>query len=501
MRKNILTICLALCFAMCALLGAASEEYIIAGFDPQDTYRDWETNKFFSRMEDRSRVFLSLRQFTDEKEWKKELKSYETAEELPDALFKAELSPAETIELYESGVIIDLKPYLEENAPSLYKLLNGNPCFMQEITLPGGAIAALPHIDFMPMQNCLWVNTDWLNKLGLDMPDDLQSFEEMLIAFRDKDPNGNASADEIPLTFIGSYDLKYLSHAFGFIADDFNIYSENGKAYFAPQHENFRAFITWLNKLYKEKLIDNEGFTQADMLRRVTDAKTQKKYGVVITPIISQVLPNEWSGSYSVMPPLKYNDKQIYRALASPVTTGTFAITSKCKDPKELLNWVDYLYTLDGAILASEGVKDEDYLVDGDGTWRKTQDAQTAMFLSDSVISTGAVPPGITSTEFQKNYFDKDVKHLTSQMELINQYAVEAFPVIPLDFSKEKEIIPLQQAIGRAVDEQIARWVIGETPIDDESFEEFYSNLQELGLDRFMNFWQESLDEREKLFK
>ncbi len=501
MKKKILTVCLTFCFVICSFYSAASEEYILAGFDPEDTYRDWETNRFFSRMEDRSGVYLSLRQFTDEKEWQQELKNYETEEELPDALFKAELTPAQTIELYENGAIIDLKPYLAENAPALYKLLSENSRFMQEITLPDGAIAALPHIDFLPMQNCLWVNTEWLKKLGLDMPDDLQSFEEMLKAFRDGDPNGNASADEIPLTFIGSYDLKYLSHAFGFIADDFNIYNENGKAVFAPQHENFRSFITWLNKLYKEKLIDNDGFTQSDMLRRVTDAKSLNKYGVVITPIISQVLPNEWSSSYSVMPPLKYNGRQIYRELASPITTGTFAITSKCKDPEGLLQWVDYLYTLDGAILASEGVKDEDFLVDGDGTWRKTQDAQTSMFLSDYVIETGAVPPGITSTEFQKKYYDEDVMHLTSQMELINQYSVEAFPTMPLNFSQEQEIIPLQQSIGRAVDEQIARWVIGETPIDDESFEEFYNTLQESGLECFMNFWQERLDEREKLFK
>ncbi|MDO5022369.1 MAG: extracellular solute-binding protein [Eubacteriales bacterium] len=500
MKKNILSIALTLCLLLSVFTVYTAEEYVFAGFDPQDSYRDWETNKFFSRMEDISGVYLSFRQFTSEEDWQKELQSYLNKENLPDALFKAELTPAQTIALYESGVIIDLKPYLEEHAPNLYSLLKSNPNFLKAVTLPNGAIAALPHIDFLPMQNCLWVNTVWLEKLGLKMPTDLNSFEEMLKAFRDKDPNGNGSSDEIPLTFIGTYDLKFLSHAFGFIADDFNIYQEDGKALFAPKHKNFRDFIEWLHKLYKEKLIDKSGFTQADMLRRVTDAKSAKTYGVVITPIISQVLPNEWSNSYSVVPPLFYDGKQIYRELASPVTTGTFAITSECQNPEEVLKWVDYLYTLEGAVLASEGLIDEDYLIDGDGTWRKTQDAQSSAFLSETVITTGAVPPGITSTEFQKKYYDKDVLHLTEQMENLNHYTVEAFPALPLNFSQEQEIIPLQKAIGRAVDEQIARWIIGELEISDQSFEEFYNNLETLGLDKFMRFWQERLDEREESF-
>ena len=46
------------------------------------------------------------------------------------------------------------------------------------------------------------------------------------------------------------------------------------------------------------------------------------------------------------------------------------------------------------------------------------------------------------------------------------------------------------------LDESIARWVIGETEISDETFAAFEAQLRDAGLDRFMNFWQQVLDGR-----
>ena len=41
---------------------------------------------------------------------------------------------------------------------------------------------------------------------------------------------------------------------------------------------------------------------------------------------------------------------------------------------------------------------------------------------------------------------------------------------------------------------QLARWVLGEEEISDESFSQFEKHLNELGLDQFLSFWQDILD-------
>src|SRR5690606_41934995 len=46
----------------------------------------------------------------------------------------------------------------------------------------------------------MWLNTAWLDRLGLDTPTTPDEFRDVLKAFKEQDPNGNGAADEVPLT-------------------------------------------------------------------------------------------------------------------------------------------------------------------------------------------------------------------------------------------------------------------------------------------------------------
>ena len=58
-----------------------------------------------------------------------------------------------------------------------------------------------------------------------------------------------------------------------------------------------------------------------------------------------------------------------------------------------------------------------------------------------------------------------------------------------------EHIAPLQNRIGMAVDLQASRWVLGEDEPDDSSVKSFREELERLGLDEFMQFWQQILDQ------
>ena len=108
-----------------------------------------------------------------------------------------------------------------------------------------------------------------MDALGLSMPSTAEELTEVLRAFRDRDPNKNGRKDEIPLAFLGSFDLKFLGHAFGLIANDYNVRAVDGKTVFVPLDPRYRAFVEWLRDLYAEGLLDQQGFTTTDMLRTV----------------------------------------------------------------------------------------------------------------------------------------------------------------------------------------------------------------------------------------
>ena len=494
MRKSIISFVLA-CLVLLPLTAPAEQPLVMAGYEDQESYRLWSENLFFKRMEQLTGLVFEYRQAQSADGWEKTKAGFYSGEtDLPQVLFKAELSPAETIDMLDAGILIDLAPLIQKNAPNLHRLLQENPDIKAAVMLPGGRIGALPYINLTPSQNCLWINQSWLDELKLDMPSTAEELAQVLLAFKTGDPNRNAKADEIPLAFLGAYDLKYLGHAFGLAANDFNVYAEGGQAKFMPMDPAFRDFIAWLRDLYGRGLLDRDGFTTADTLRRVTDEKQAVRYGALIAPLPTYILPAAWTDQYAVVPPFVYEGRQVYRSISPRATPGTFALTKDCEDPARMLQWVDYLYTDEGAILATSGQEGVDFLVDGDGTWRKTEAASQQSFLSSVSIMTGTTPPGVSNDAFQRRYNDQIVRRVSEQIDIVSEIARDPFPPFSLTRTQEEQIAPMQKAIGRYVDESIARFVTGEWETSDERFALFETELQNLGLEPFLSFWQAVLD-------
>ena len=485
------------CFAPAsAEESTAAADFVLAGFDGENTYRTWNTNLFFQRMEEKTGVKFSFLQYESAEKWS-QAKAAMTAgdETLPDVLFKASLTSLETETLLNKGVLLDLKPLLEANCPNLVKLLNEHPEYWAQITDDSGRIGALPYISSAPVQNALWINKTWLNELKLSAPTDIASLEAVLTAFKTRDPNKNGKADEIPLAFLGPFDLKFLAHGFGLCANDYNMYAEDGTAKFMPLSENFRPFIEWCRKMYADGLFDKNGFSTSDTIRSVTDSNAAKVYGVIITTAVTNILPSEWATEYEILMPLTYNGQTVYRAFTDKLFRGTFALTTKCQNPEKALQWVDLLYSEEGSKLESVGLENVDYLVDGDGTWRLSETTSgNSYFTSGALITSGVTPPGASADDFQTRYTDSAIADLSRQMIALNKAVSRPFPNYDLTAEEIDIVTPLQNDIGYTVDMQIARWVLGEEEISDESFDAFEQTLKDKGLDRFIAFWQGILD-------
>lgn len=486
-----------LVFTAAAAQETAAAPYTMAGFD-NTQYRKWEENQFFKRMEEKTGVSFTFLQFDKEESWQEYKRSMEKGTELPDVLFKANLSSAECMELTQKGVLVDLMPYLEENCPHLWALMQEDPSIQETITMPDGTVPALPYITTTPTQNYLWINQKFLTALNLSVPTTTEELKNVLLAFRDRDPNRNGKKDEIPLGFLGPFDLKFLAHGFGLICNDYNVFEKDGKACFMPLEEAFPAFISWCRELYQEKLLDKNGFSTTSAMRQVTDSNAAEVYGMIITPVAADVFRTDWSDDYVIMDPLVYEGGQVYRDFAGGVLEGTFAVTTGCKDIEKMLQWVDLLYTEEGALLATIGKENVDYLVDGDGTWRLTEETKNDTYYTiTNLIDGGGMIPGLLADDFQRRFSGNAALQQTlSGQDSFNAKTHLPFPVYHLTQAQLDEISPLQMQIGRYVDMQIARWVLGEEEISEENFENFKNTLDEMGLPAFMAFWQNVLDNR-----
>lgn len=495
--KKIFTLALALFMLVFAVSGLAQQAPVsLMGYEPTDSNRNWADNLFFERMAQKTGLQFAFFQFSDLQAYHARLDAFTKGDkELPEVLFKAALDPVRAGRLLEKGLLVDLAPYLEEHAPNFYQLMQQRPELARAISLKGGAIPALPYVAQQPGQNILWINKAWLAELKLDTPRNFAELESVLQAFKEKDPNRNGRRDETPLSFIGPYDLKYLAHAWGLAANDFNIFVEGGKVQFLPQQPGFSDFVQGLARLYAQGLLDREGFSTVDALRRVSDAKASNRFGAFFAPLPTMVVPIDWTSQYQALLPLEFNGNTVYRAVASPVFYGTFALTTACRDIPKMLAFVDHLYTPQGAILAQVGLDGEDYVTDGDGSWRLIREGGDRSYFSRVIIASDQSAPGLSTEDFQRSYSDPVVRALTEQTAAVAQTSVLPFPHLPINAEQAARLAPLQAALGQYVDESIARFTLGEWQVNQERLDAFRQHLKTLGVEEFIALWQQIYDE------
>ena len=165
----------------------------------------------------------------------------------------------------DNGVFVDLAPYWDTcftNTQAYFDSMGAD--LVSVITNPNGAIYGIPntqnptegHITFC-------YNTQWLEELGEDVPTTLEEFTDLLYKFKEAgDLNHNGLSDEVILTSSGVDCLgSVLGNAFGLEQyegwDAFDA-DENGVVYPEYTTDNMRDYLTYLNQLYADGILDAE---------------------------------------------------------------------------------------------------------------------------------------------------------------------------------------------------------------------------------------------------
>ena len=368
---------------------------------------------------------------------------------------------------------------------------------MKGIVMADGAIAALPAFNTLQNNDLMWINTQWLKTLGLKKPTTADELTEVLRAFKDGDPNRNGKADEIPLTFISMWELRFLGHAFGMIDNDYYIcLQDDGRVTSSLTTDQNRAFLTWLHQLWEEKLLDHDGFSQTDGLRRITDDSKAIPYGMMMGDTPLSVVPSKHTGMYEVLAPLKYNGKQVYRDLTGDVIRGTFAVTKECREPERVIEWVNLLYTEKGSLLAQYGKEGEEYVVDSQGTWSWNIDEATVAdtVITKYTIGTGSAFPGIALEDFQLRYSGDEARRIVENMAAFRQYCRLPYPYVILSDGDAAELARIQADVMGYAELAMACFVTGDLEMNDANWQTFCDTVHEKGLDDAIAIWQKYVD-------
>ena len=294
--------------------------------------------------------------------------------ELPDIMGLPDWGVANIDEYSREQVIIPLNELINKYAPNIKRILNEYPELRRQMTSADGGIYSLN--DFF-MQNEYYmgvlIREDWLNNLGLEIPETVEEYEAVLTAFRDRDPNQNGEQDEIPLFVVGGYQYDYLASMAGMsVPLQDTVIDENGNAVYQKATKEYGTFLAWLNRLYTTQ--DQGGLGVMD-LRYEAGNQTSFEADVGRNLVGMTVAPGDYADKYTKIAQASGDTDAKYIMIDPPVpekgdeptlvkrslTGGQIGISIDCEDPVLAIRVMDYLWgSEEGNILLQYGLTAEE---------------------------------------------------------------------------------------------------------------------------------------------
>ena len=268
--------------------------------------------------------------------------------ELPDLFLGTQMANEMVMErALAEKAFLPLNDHIAKYAPDISRAWATYPDLKRSVTAPDGnvyGLAQLFNADRLSAPR-FFVNTVWLERLGLKRPETLDEFYNTLVAMKTMDPNENGKADEIP--YGGSWSQSWhegipILTALGFSTmNSISMGLKDGKAYFIPNHPLFKDYLSYMNKLWENELLDPDMFTQNQVQARAKSA--QGIYGFLFegAPFLIQAnwLADEGQNPLSASP----GARKVWPKY-SPVSQQSFFVSTLCSYPEAAIRWANWFY-------------------------------------------------------------------------------------------------------------------------------------------------------------
>jgi putative aldouronate transport system substrate-binding protein len=406
------------------------------------------------------------------------------SKDLPDIIEVGWISlPGGPEKYIKDGKIIRLNDYIDKYAPNLSKLLKENPEMRKIISTDNGSIFAFPFYRgdaYLLTYKGIAMRKDWLDNLGLKIPETIDEWYTVLKAFKTGDPNKNGKADEVPMYY--KWTDNVFQSAWGILNE---FYQENGVVKYGMLQPQFKEYITLLNKWYKEGLIDADYVTMDNKLR---DAKMTGDYlGVQVQNTVGRenalMLGKHPTFEIKAAPyPVLVKGTKPIIGQQDPYYTGSgAAISTSAKNIPALVQWMDFNYGPAGHNLFNFGIEGMTYdMVNGQPKFKESALADTNLMGRTTLSS--AYGPFIQDKRWMEQRsasMKNGVDSLTTWMNAENK---KHLPRLTPTAEESSEYATIMSDIKTITNEKMDKFVMGVEPM--EKFDAFIKTLKDMGIER-----------------
>lgn len=401
----------------------------------------------------------------------------------------------------DDEIIIDVTDLVERYAPN-YEYIRTAPDIVKGTITDSGRMPGLFGIKktLQPSWMGPVTRADWLKDLGLDAPETIDDYYNMLVKFRDE------KGVEVPISVNNTGLFQLLSQAWGL---GVGFYHVNGEVKFGPIQPEFKEYLELMKKWYDEGLIEKDFYTVAGSRAYDTSYTLTGKCGVwnvAYNFMQTNLMLSAGDPTYDLVAiPCPVRNKGDVReiGLEEYIQVDRFqgniaAITTQCDDPETLVRWFDYLFTEEGGILGSYGIENKSFVFNEEGRPEFTElvyanpdglAAFTAMNryamspnqvmlydwereLLPNMFPQALAAPGI----WDANYQDK--RTLPSMMSITTE--------------ESQQYASIMNDINTLISESVVPFIIGTKSLDE--FDDFVNMVKSLRIDDAIAIQQAALN-------
>jgi ABC-type glycerol-3-phosphate transport system substrate-binding protein len=354
------------------------------------------------------------------------------------------------------------------------------------------------------------IRQDWLDRLGLPMPKTLDEFYNTLVAFQQRDVNGNGIRDEVAGVSTDGFGTG-IPQWFGL--GDSIVSAIDGKAV-SPWYQNgVKDYLTYMNRLYKAGLLliaGEGGETAANRLGYITNYSGEfwEEPNIVLpagaakayfNPIIIEAVPG--------IPARVFHSEYGYSSFWG---SSMHSIPASSKNIENTVKLIDYLVSDDFYILNNRGIKGYNYDENADGSVRRyfgTEGIdQYTYYVYALWMGSGSLFPNYARGDVRNDFtnMQNSAKNygITEEirMEFYDGFYGNKWPFV---FGSEAVLaFPLKKEVERIAEitpdletyssELITSLILGEKSL--ANWDSYIADLKRLGLDELLGIFQARMD-------
>jgi len=425
---------------------------------------------------------------------------------LPDAFYQLGFSNDELIRYGEQGIFVPLEDLIEQHAPNLKKLFQDYPEVKKTLTMPDGHIYSLPYIDSaLPYRSIrLYINQTWLDRLGLELPKTTGELREVLLAFKEKDANGNGDPNDemgwiMPSGTINSMFERQLFGSFGMgngglkAAENWIYKDQDGEMKLIFNDPKYKDVLHYLRQLYEDGTLPLLNYSEYEYAKWVSDAANDKvgAFSWGDPAYIGTAGPKNFVGINVLAGP---GGDQVVSWM-DPMTRGTssFTITKANPHPEETIKWVDYFYGEEGSMFGFFGIEGETYnMVDGkpayiDEIQNYEGGQQLGAFQYVDNVYGGyypyVEPPADLRSAAKGKTVDEDFK--TNSAELEKFLPEEIWPSFVPTPEESKEQSAILTDINKYITEMRVKFITGKANLETD-WDNYVGTLDRMGAQKYL---------------